>query len=114
MPTKEQEERIVYSTITGIRTYLRKHLLCAYFPYGSVSKETTCNVGDLALIPGSGRSPGEGNSNPPQDFCLENPVDRGAWQVTVHGVARVGHDDLASKPTTVNRQYWVLRDSSQP
>ena len=42
--------------------------------------------------PGSGSSPGEGNSNPLQYFRLENPLDRGAWQATVHGIARVGHD----------------------
>jgi len=48
------------------------------------------------LIPGLGRSPGEGNSNPLQYSCLENPMDRGAWRATVHGVARVGYD-LATK-----------------
>ena len=52
---------------------------------------------DAGLIPGSGRSPGEGNDNPRQYSCLENPTDRGAWQATVHGVARVRHD-LATKP----------------
>ena len=54
-------------------------------PYG---KESTCNVGDLALIPGLGRSPGEGNSHPRQYSGLENSMDRGAWQATVHGVAK--------------------------
>ena len=49
------------------------------------------------MIPGSGRSPGEGNGNPLQYSCLENSVDRGAWQATVHGIARVTHD-LATKP----------------
>ena len=49
------------------------------------------------MIPGSGRSPGEGNGNPLQYACLENPMDRGAWQATVHGIATVGHD-LATKP----------------
>ena len=44
------------------------------------------------MIPGLGRSPGEGNGNPLQYSCLENPMDRGAWRVTVHGVARVEHD----------------------
>ena len=48
-------------------------------------------------IPGPGRSPGEGNGNPLQYSCLENPMDREAWQATVHGVTRVGHD-LATKP----------------
>ena len=68
------------------------------FPPSSVSKESACNVRDLDSIPGSGRSPGEGNGNPLQYSCLENPIDRGAWQATVHGVSRVGHD-LATKPT---------------
>ena len=54
-------------------------------------------VGDPGSIPRSGRSPGEGNGNPLQYSCLENPIDRGAWQVTVHGVTRVGQD-LATKP----------------
>ena len=51
-------------------------------------KESACNVGDPVLIPGSGRSPGEGNGNPLQYSRLENPMDRGAWQVTVGGVAK--------------------------
>ena len=62
------------------------------FPHSSVGKESACSAGDLGLIPGSGRSPGEGNGNPLQYFCLENPMDRGAWQATVHGVTRVRHD----------------------
>ena len=49
------------------------------FPGGSDSKESACNAGDLGLIPGSGRSPGEGNGNPLQYSCLENCMDRGAW-----------------------------------
>ena len=51
-------------------------------------KESACNEGDLGLIPGLGRSPGEGNGNPLQYSCLENPIDRGTWQTTVHGVAK--------------------------
>ena len=58
------------------------------FPCGSDSKEFACNVGDLGSIPGSGRSPGEGNGNPLQYSCLENPMDGGAWWATVHGVAK--------------------------
>ena len=58
------------------------------FPHSSVDKELTCNAGDLGLIPGSGRSPGEANGNPLQYPCLENPMDRGAWRATVHGVAK--------------------------
>ena len=52
-----------------------------------VGKESACNAGDPSSIPGWGRSPGEGNSNPLQCSCLENPMDRGAWWATVHGVA---------------------------
>ena len=55
-------------------------------------KESTCNAGDTGLITGSGRFPGGGHSNPLQYFCLENPMDRGAWQATVLGSQRVGHD----------------------
>jgi len=58
------------------------------FPGGSDSKESACSSGDLGLIPASGRSPGEGNDKPFQYSCLENPVDRGAWQATIHGVAK--------------------------
>ena len=49
---------------------------------------SACNVGDLGSIPGLGRSPGEGNDNPLQYPCLENPIDGGAWWATVHGVAK--------------------------
>ena len=57
-------------------------------PPSSVSKESTCNAGDLGLIPVSGRSLGEGNGNPLQDSCLESPIDRGYSP----GVARVRHN----------------------
>ena len=58
------------------------------FPGGSFSKASACNVGDPGLIPASGRSSGEVNGNPLQQLCLENPIDRGAWYATVHGVAK--------------------------
>ena len=58
------------------------------FPGGSDGKESACNAGDVGLIPGLGRSPGEGNGNPFQYSCLENPMDRGAWQDTDCGVAK--------------------------
>ena len=67
------------------------------FPRSSVSKESASNAGDPGLIPGLGRFPGEGNGNPLQYSCLENPMDRGAWQATVHGVARIRHS-LVTKP----------------
>ena len=57
-------------------------------PGGSDGKESACNAGDLGSIPGSGISPGEGNNYPFQYSCLENPMDRGAWWATVHGVTK--------------------------
>ena len=59
---------------------LEKTLGLMGFLHSSVGKESACSAGDPALIPGSGRSPGEGNGNPLQYSCLENPMDRGAWQ----------------------------------
>ena len=58
------------------------------FPGGSDGKESACNAGDPGSIPGSGRSPGEVNGYPLQYSCLENPMDRRAWQATVHGVTK--------------------------
>jgi len=73
------------------------------FPGSSVSKESACSAGDQGLIPGSGRSPGEGNGNPLQYSCLENPMNRGAWQPTVHEVTRMGHN-LVTKPSSDLRE----------
>ena len=68
---------------------LRLHLKCGSgFPGGSVVKNPPANAGDAGSMPGSGRSPGEGNGNPLQYSCLENPTDREAWQATVHGVTK--------------------------
>ena len=67
-------------------------LICKYkligLPCSSDGKESACNAGDLGLIAESGRSSGEGNVNPLQYLCLENPMDRGAWQAVVHGTAK--------------------------
>ena len=65
-------------------------LLCIKWglPVSSAGKESACDAGDPGSIPGSGRCPGEGNSNPLQYSSLENPMNRGAWQATVHGVAQ--------------------------
>ena len=95
--------------------FLKNFLFCIgvypikHFPCSSVSKESTCNAGDLGSIPGSGRSPGDEmifvsrgwNGYPLQCSCLENPMDRGAWQVTVYGVTRVGHN-------------WVTKHTAYP
>ena len=69
-----------------LKNWKSKHNLG--FPGGSDGKESACNLGDLGSIPGLGRSPGGGHSNPLQCSCLENPMDRRAWWATVHGVAK--------------------------
>ena len=66
------------------------------FPHSSVSKESTCNTGDLGSVPGLGRPPGEGKGYPLQCSCLENSVDRGAWWATVRGVAESDTAELLS------------------
>ena len=87
---------------------------CAYiggFPGGSEVKVSACNAGDLGSIPGLGRSPGEGNGNPLQYSCLENPMDRGAWWATVHGVAKsqTGLSDFTFTFTSV-LIYFIYSD----
>ena len=73
------------------------------FPGGAGGKEPACQSRrrrDVGSIPASERSPEGGHSNPLQYSCLENPMDRGAWQAMIHGVTRVGHD-LVTKPSKV-------------
>ena len=65
-----------------------KNVIMDIFPSGSVVKNPPANTGDLGSIPGSRKYPGEGNGNPPQYSCLEDPMDRGACQATVHGVPK--------------------------
>ena len=80
------------SFMKGLDIYSYIYLFCCLFiwsfPGGSEGKASTCNAGDLNSIPGSGRSLGEGNGNPLQYSCLENPMDRGGWQAIVHGVTK--------------------------
>ena len=71
----------------GITLLTEVHMVRS-FPGGSDGKKSACNVGDPGSVSGSGRSPGERNGNPLQYACLENPMDSGAWRVTVHGVAK--------------------------
>ena len=66
-------------------TYIYKNM---GFPSGSDGKESSCNMEDLGSIPVLGRSPGGGHGNPLQHSCLENPMDRGAWRATAHGVTK--------------------------
>ena len=77
------------------------------FPRGSDVKEYVCNAGDLGSLPGSGRSPGEGNGNPLQYSCLENSMDRGAWRATVYGVSK----SQDPKSTSLYIKYPVMNRS---
>ena len=81
-------------------------IIIKWSPGGSAVKNSPDNAGDLGLIPGLGRSPGEGNGNPLQYSRLENPMDRGAWQAIVHGVVTVGHD-LVTKPPPPIPYYFI-------
>ena len=78
-PRKSQQGKLEFAAYSQL--YLG-------FPGVSVGKEFACNVGDPGLIPEWGRSPGEGNGNPLQCSCLENPMDRRAWEATVQWVAK--------------------------
>ena len=79
----------------------------------SVGKASACNVGDLGSVPGLGSSPGEGNRNPLQYSSLENPMDRGAWKATVHGITRVRHDWALSffLSLTGPQDTWLLKST---
>ena len=83
--------------------FFAKSRLLLGFPGGSVVKNLTANAGDtgdMGSIPTSGRSSGEGNGNLLQYSCLENPMDRGAWWATIHGV-RMSQTRLSDLPTTM-------------
>ena len=81
------------------------------FPDGSDGKVSAYNAGDPASIPGSGRSPGEGNGNPLQYSCLENPMHGGAWLATVHGVAK-SRTRLRDFTITITMGTWVSKEQT--
>ena len=68
--------------------FIMPYVLSWAFQVTLMIKKLPANAGDLGSVPGSGRSPGGGHGNPLQCSCLENPMDRGAWRATVHGVAK--------------------------
>ena len=90
---------------------LKATLAAEGFPGGSDGKDSACSAGDPGLIPGWGRSPGGGNGYSLHYSCLENSVDRGPWQATVHGVtkSRTRLSDLAAQN---NRSRQILRNQS--
>ena len=77
------------------------------FPGGSDGKESACNVEDLGSVPGLRRSPGVGNGNPLQYSCLGNPMDRGAWLTTVHGVTQL---DTSEQLTHTKGMFSALTE----
>ena len=85
------------------------------FPGGSVVKNLPANAGDSGSILGPGRSPGEGNGKPLQYSCLGNPMDRGAWCATVHGVAK-SRTRLSVSTAAAEASYFLLseKESSVP
>jgi len=85
---RKQKERWRHLPEVIYEGFIPKLACLLGFPGGSVVKKSACNAGGLGSIHGSGRFPGEGNGNPLQSSCLENPMDRGAWLATVHRVVR--------------------------
>ena len=84
---------------------LQKHFFGS-FPDTSIGKESAYSAEDPGLIPGSGKSPEEGNVKSLQYSCLGNPMDRGVWRATVHGVSRDGHDSVTKPPPPPPQKYW--------
>ena len=81
------------------------------FPGGSVIKNPPANAGDVGSIPGLGRCPGEGNGTPLQYSCLGNPMNRGAWRATVHGVSKESDTTGTKQHQTTVMVYWERRCS---
>ena len=73
------------------------HIHVSGLPWSLSGKELPANAGEAGLIPGSGRSPGEGNGNPLQYSCLGNPMDKGAWWATVLEVPRIRHNSVTKQ-----------------
>ena len=87
-PSGSKSEKEYVRAVYCHLAYLTSVQSASDFPGGSEVKVSAWNAGDQGSIPGSGRSPGEGNGNPLQYSCLENPMERGAWWAAVHGVTK--------------------------
>ena len=99
MAVNQNQNTLITNTpylIVAIACTFTLRVKCHYlgFPGGSDGKESACNVGAHGSIPGSGRSPGEGNGYSLQYSWLENSMNRGAWRATVHGLTKVRHDEV--------------------
>ena len=96
--------------LESLRQLPSRYQITQGFPGGVVVKYLPANAGDAGdtgLIPGLGRSPGGGNGNPLHYSCQDNPMDRGAWRATVHGVARVGHNWAHTHaPNNASTPHW--------
>ena len=106
--------RDLFEKIRDTKGYLRVSLNTIQITRGSEVKESACNARDLGLISGLGRFPGEGNGNPLQYSCLENPMDRGAWWATVHGVSKSWtrlSDFTSLSLNTIYNISYILRDT---
>ena len=79
----------MFNSLQGLINYVSYIHTYVDFPGGTIGRESACNAGDLGLIPGLGRYPGEGNGYSFQYSCLENSMDRGAWQAAVDGGHKV-------------------------
>ena len=110
-PSRFLIPRIVkHCKIAGIlyplwRGFCNSNKSLGVFLGGSLVKNPPASTGDAGSIPGSGRSPGEGNSNPLQYSCLENSTDRGAWWATVQGLQRLRHDSVTNTHTMISNVY---------
>ena len=88
------------------RRYLQLNICSLGFPGDSVVKNLPAHAGDMGLIPGSGTSSGKGNGNPLRHCCLGNPMDRGAWWATVHGVLTIVGHDLVTKQQSAHYKHF--------
>ena len=99
------------TSLFSLLKLLTGHVVYKGFPCSLVGKESAYNAGDPGSIPGLGRSPGEGKGYSLQYSCLGNLMDRGAWQTTVHEVARVGYDLVIKPPPSqvvyILIYYWL-------
>ena len=104
---KEADQLEEDCPIEGLEVIRKQNRVHSLKWSSSVGKESSCNAEDSGSISGLGRSPGEGNGNPLQYSCLEDPMHRETWQAAVHGIARVGHDLVTKPPPPLKWRKWM-------